>query len=239
MSTKRTILIVEDDQRIREMLAERLADEQGFAVLTSGTLHEADEAINHEDSHVDAVILDVGMPDGDGLAFCAKLRRLGHGMPIIMLTGLADEAHVVHGLECGANDYIAKPFRTNELVARIRAQLREFENSEDASFPVGPYLFRPSKRLLQERVTKHRVRLTAIEATILKFLYHSNGRPVDRRIIMQEVWGHNITVMTHTLETHIYRMRQKMEADPANPVLLETLQDGYRLNPELASVGEV
>jgi DNA-binding response OmpR family regulator len=237
MSTKRTILVVEDDERIRGMLAEILADEQGFSVSAAGTLHEADEAINHEESCVDAVLLDVGMPDGDGLDFCAKLRRVGYRMPIILLSGFADEAYVVHGLECGANDYIAKPFRRNELIARIRAQLREFESSEDATFPFGPYVFRPSKRLLLNSTTGHRIRLTEKEAAILRFLYRSGARTVDRQMLLHEVWGHSSDVTTHTLETHIYRLRQKIEPDPAFPMVLMTVGGGYRLNPEMATTG--
>ena len=146
MPAKRTILIVEDDEALRELLAERLADDYGFVVATAGTLDAADQAINDEGSCFNSVILDLGMPDGDGRDYCANLRRQGHRMPIIMLTGSDREADVVRGLEAGANDYVAKPFRTNELVARLRAQLREFESSADATFTVGPYIFQPSKK---------------------------------------------------------------------------------------------
>ena len=210
MSAKRSILIVEDDENLREMLAEQLAHDHGFEVSTAGTLDAADRAISDESSGFDMVILDLGMPDGDGRVYCAKLRRQGHKMPVIMLTGSDGEADVVRGLNSGANDYVAKPFRTNELVARIRAQLREFENSEDATFLVGPYVFRPSKRQLQNPATGRRVRLTEKESAILRFLYRSSDCPVGRPILMREVWGYNVSVATHTLETHIYRLRQKI-----------------------------
>ena len=145
MSAKRSILIVEDDETLREMLAEQLANDHGFAVVTAGTLNAAEKAIDAEGASFDAVILDLGMPDGNGRDYCVELRRQGHNMPVIMLTGSFSESDVVRGLGSGANDYIAKPFRINELLARLRAQLREYENSEDATFAVGPYVLHPAR----------------------------------------------------------------------------------------------
>ena len=146
MSAKRPILIVEDDPALREALAEHFASEQEFAMFTAATLGEADTAINAKEAHFDAVILDIGMPDGDGRDFCIRLRQQGHRMPVIMLTGSDGEADVVRGLDAGAADYIAKPFRANELLARLRTQLRIFDNTEDAVFSIGPYTFRPSTK---------------------------------------------------------------------------------------------
>ena len=177
------------------------------------------------------MILDVGLPDGSGFDFCAKLRGLGHTMPVIMLTGWDTEDDIVRGLGCGASDYIAKPFRSSELLARIRAQLRMFENSEDAVFDIGPYTFRPAAKQLVEPTKKARIRLTDKETAILKFLYRAGPRPVDRKVLLTEVWGYNAAVSTHTLETHVYRLRQKIEADPGTPTLLVTEHSGYRLNP--------
>ena len=233
MSTKRPILIVEDDEALCQTLAEHLADDGGFTVVTAATLEAADAALNTKDSRFDAVILDIGLPDGDGRDYCARLRHGGHMMPVIMLTGADGEADVVRGLDSGANDYIAKPFRSQELLARLRAQLRLFENSEEAVFSVGPYTFRPSRKLLQDAAKNRRIRLTDKEAAILKFLYRSEARPVDRQILLHEVWGYNPAVTTHTLETHIYRLRQKIETNPANPSLLVTEHGGYRLNPHM------
>ena len=231
MSAKQLILLVEDDESLRAMLAEQLAEDHGFAVTTAGSLEEAAKVFRDEDGRFDAVILDIGMPDGDGCHFCARLRRDGHMLPIIMLTGSAGEEDVVRGLESGANDYVAKPFRANELLARLRTQLRLFENSEDAVFSVGPYTFRPSKKLLHEPANNRRIRLTGKEAAILKFLYRSDSRPVDRQMLLHEVWGYNPAVTTHTLETHIYRLRQKIEKDAANPEILVTEAGGYKLVP--------
>ena len=145
--------------------------------------------------------------------------------------GSDDEADIVRGLDAGANDYIAKPFRLGELLARLRAQLRIFENSEDAVFVIGPYTFRPSAKLLQEPQRNRRIRLTEKEAAILKFLYRAGTKPVARQILLNEVWGYNAAVTTHTLETHIYRLRQKIEPDPTNARLLVTEGGGYRLDP--------
>jgi len=156
-------------------------------------------------------------------------------MPIIMLTGANEETDVVRGLDSGASDYIAKPFRASELLARLHAQLRSFERSEQAEFAVGPYTFRPAKKLLQDLARNKRIRLTDKETAVLKYLYRSDAA-VNRQILMHEVWGYNAAVTTHTLETHIYRLRQKIEADPARPSLLVTEGGGYRLCPEIARI---
>ncbi len=231
MTAERPILIIDDDATLREALVEQLQVDGEFAVAEAGTVSEAESMLTGKDSRFDAVILDVGLPDGDGRDLCASLRRQGKRMPIIMLTGSDDEADVVRGLDAGANDYIAKPFRLAELMARLRAQLRIFENSEDAVFTIGPYTFRPSAKLLHEPVKNRRIRLTEKEAAILKFLYRAGTRPVARQVLLNEVWGYNAAVTTHTLETHIYRLRQKIEPDPSNARLLLTEGGGYRLDP--------
>jgi DNA-binding response OmpR family regulator len=234
MAGERPILIVDDDRSLREELAAQLQVDGEFTVDEAESVQEAQAKIKKHEQRFDALILDVGLPDGDGRDLCAELRKLGMRMPIIMLTGSDEEADVVRGLDSGANDYIPKPFRLNELLARLRAQLRIFENSEDAVFTIGPYTFRPSAKLLQEPLRNRRIRLTEKEAAILKFLYRAGTKPVARQILLNEVWGYNAAVTTHTLETHIYRLRQKIEPDPANARLLVTEGGGYRLDPEAA-----
>jgi len=231
MSTDRPILIVEDDVALRETLAAHLAVGGGFTAVGAATLEEATANLAAEDKRFDTVILDVGLPDGNGFDFCVKLRQLGHNMPIIMLTGWDTEEDVVRGLQAGASDYIAKPFRSGELLARVRAQLRMFESSDDAVFDIGPYAFRPATKLLLDRARAKRIRLTGKEAAILKFLYHAGPGAVLRKVLLGEVWGYNSAVTTHTLETHIYRLRQKMESNPHAPSILVTEGRGYRLNP--------
>ncbi|GAN69045.1 response regulator transcription factor [Acetobacter orleanensis] len=236
MTGARPILVVDDDRILRQTLVEQLQLEGEFTVQEASSLAEAREKLKAPDCRFDALLLDVSLPDGDGRDFCAELRKDGLRMPIIMLTGSDDEADIVRGLDAGANDYVAKPFRIAELLARLRAQMRLFENSEDAVFSVGPYTFRPSAKLLQEPLKNRRIRLTEKETAILKFLYRAGTRPVPRQVLLNEVWGYNAAVTTHTLETHIYRLRQKIEPDPANASLLITEGGGYRLNPEVAAV---
>jgi DNA-binding response OmpR family regulator len=223
----RPILIVEDDAALRATLAEQLIADGSFLPGEAVSAADAEAMLGAADARYDAILLDVGLPDGDGRDLCAKLRRGGMTMPVIMLTGADGEQDVVRGLDAGANDYIAKPFRLNELLARVRAQLRVFDNSEDAVFTIGPYMFRPSARLLLEPARNRRVRLTDKESDILKLLYRAGGRPVSRPVLLNEVWGYNSAVDTHTLETHIYRLRQKIEAKPARPQLLLTEPGGY------------
>ncbi|GGC67915.1 DNA-binding response regulator [Siccirubricoccus deserti] len=232
----RPILIVEDDAALRATLAEQLIADGSFLPGEAVSAADAEAMLGAADARYDAILLDIGLPDGDGRDLCAKLRRDGMTMPVIMLTGADGEQDVVRGLDAGANDYIAKPFRLNELLARVRAQLRVFDNSEDAVFTVGPYMFRPSARLLLEPARNRKVRLTDKESNILKFLYRAGGRPVPRQILLNEVWGYNSAVTTHTLETHIYRLRQKIEAKPAHPQLLLTAPGGcYRLEATAAA----
>ena len=231
MAGPRPVLIVDDDAALRATLNEQLSLEGEFAPEEAGTASEAEQMLTGAASRFDAVLLDIGLPDGDGRELCVRLRRHGLKIPIIMLTGADAEADVVRGLDAGANDYIAKPFRLNELLARLRAQLRVFDNSEDAIFIIGPYSFRPSAKLLMEAARNRKIRLTEKESAILKYLYRAGGRPVGRQVLLNEVWGYNSAVTTHTLETHIYRLRQKIEPDPTNAQLLLTEGGGYRLDP--------
>ncbi len=230
MPSARPILIVEDEHGLRQALAEQFSEDGMYQPYEAATLQEAAQFLGAADARFDSIILDINMPDGDGRDFCAQMRRQGHRMPIIMLTGSADEEDIVKGLNSGANDYIAKPFRASELLARVQAQLRAFDTSEDAVFSIGPYNFRPSAKLLLTADRKQRIRLTTKEVAILKFLLRTDGEIVSRQILLNEVWGYNAGVTTHTLETHIYRLRQKIEADPNNCRLLLTAPGGYRLD---------
>jgi DNA-binding response OmpR family regulator len=236
MVTPRPILIVEDDAALRATLVEQVALDGDFIVDEAASAQEAEAKLSAANARYDAILLDIGLPDADGRDFCAKLRRDGRRMPIIMLTGADAEADIVRGLDAGANDYIAKPFRLSELLARVRAQLRVFDNSEDAVFTIGPYMFRPSAKLLLEPARNRKVRLTDKESAILKFLYRAGGKPVPRQVLLNEVWGYNSAVTTHTLETHIYRLRQKIEPEPSQARLLLTEGGGYKLDPVAMSL---
>ncbi len=229
MSASRPILIVEDDVALREILAEQLAETGAFQPVEAATIGEAAERLDADAGRFDAIILDLMLPDGDGRDFCTRMRRKGCKIPIIMLTGSSSDADVVRGLEAGANDYVSKPFRANELIARLNAQLRLFDNSVDAVFTIGSFTFWPSAKLLVEREKNLRIRLTGKEVAILKFLHKAGNRPVTREALLDGVWGYNSNVTTHTLETHIYRLRQKIEADSKDCRLLMTVPGGYQL----------
>jgi DNA-binding response OmpR family regulator len=228
MANSRKILIVDDDADMRSTLVEQLAlhDEFEAAAVESGA--KGVEAAKN--GQVDLVIMDVGLPDIDGREAVRMLRKNGFKAPVIMLTGHDTDSDTILGLESGANDYVTKPFRFAVLLARIRSQLRQHEASEDAVFTIGPYTFRPASKLLVSPKGS-KVRLTEKETAILRYLYRAGQRPVSREILLQEVWGYNSGVTTHTLETHIYRLRQKVERDAANPSILVTEAGGYKLMP--------
>ena len=227
MGVVKKILLVDDDADLREALAEQLMAVDDFDVYEAETGAAGVERARNE-MH-DVVILDVGLPDMDGREVCREMRRAGVKSPILMLTGQDSDRDTIQGLEAGANDYVTKPFKFPVLLARIRAQLRQHEQSEDAVFAIGPYSFRPGIKMLVDD-SDRKVRLTEKETSILKFLYRAAGRTVERETLLREVWGYNAGVTTHTLETHIYRLRQKIEPDPSNARILLTDAGGYRLS---------
>jgi DNA-binding response OmpR family regulator len=231
----RPVLVVEDDAPLRQVLADQLTAAGNIEPVEAATLAEAAEHLANPDARFDAVLLDITLPDGDGCAFCARMRQQGHRMPVIMLTGASAEEDIVRGLDVGANDYIVKPFRAGELIARLQAQFRVFEHSESATFTIGPYTFRPAAKLLTIPQKNRRIQLTDKEVRVLKHLYRAGATAVSRKALLNEVWGYNAAVDTHTLETHIYRLRQKIEPDPANCRILLTVDGGYRLNPDPTS----
>ena len=228
MSNASRVLVVDDDQDLRDTLAEQLALYEEFQVSTVDTAGAAVAAVKAD--RIDLAIMDVGLPDMDGREAVKAMRRGGFRSPIIMLTAQGSEADTVLGLESGANDYVTKPFKFAVLLARIRAQLRQYEASEDAVFQIGPYTFRPGSKLLTtEKGSK--LKLTEKETAILRYLYRAGQKVVGRDTLLQEVWGYNSNVTTHTLETHIYRLRQKIEADPSRARILVTEPGGYKLMP--------
>ncbi|HEV2302056.1 MAG TPA: response regulator transcription factor [Stellaceae bacterium] len=229
MRAARKILIVDDDAALRRSLAEQLALNEEFAAIECGTAARALEIVG-EDSY-EAILLDVGLPDMDGRELCRLMRRAGVRSPIIMLTGADSEADTVMGLDAGADDYVTKPFRLSVLLARLRAHLRQSERSDDAILTIGPYTFRPSAKMLVDAEGRKKVRLTEKETAILKYLYRAGDRVIGRERLLDEVWGYNAGVTTHTLETHVYRLRQKIESNPGNARILVTEPGGYRLVP--------
>jgi DNA-binding response OmpR family regulator len=231
MAVRNRILVVDDDAPFRRELAEQLTLHEGFLVDEAGTGKDAIELAKA--ALYSAVLLDVGLPDTDGRDLCKLLRKQGVRAPVIMLTAHDTDADTILGLESGANDYVAKPVRLGVLMARLRAQLRQFELSDDANFEIGPYSFRPATKMLT--VGNKKIHLTEKETAILKYLYRVGDRAVSRDVLLGEVWGYNAGVTTHTLETHIYRLRQKIEPRQGEPTLLVTDPEGYRLSRGVAA----
>ena len=227
MAQLNKILLVDDDEDLREALSEQLLMTEDFDVYEGSSGAEALEKIKQQS--YDLMVLDVGLPDTDGRELCRLIRKQGVKCPILMLTGHDTDSDTILGLDAGANDYITKPFKFPVLLARLRAQLRQHEQSEDAILSLGPYTFKPSIKILVTADDK-KIRLTEKETNILKFLYRATEHVVPRDILLLEVWGYNAGVTTHTLETHIYRLRQKIEPDPGKASILITENGGYRLS---------
>ena len=227
MTQFKTILLIDDDDDLRDALREQFVMTKEFNVVEAANGTQALQQV--KDGQFDLLIIDVGLPDTDGRELCRLMREQGLKTPVIMLTGHVSDADTILGLDGGAKDYMAKPFKFPVLQARIRAQLRQHEQSEDAVFKLGPYSFRPALKVLVAE-DDSKIRLTEKETNILKFLYRADIPVVPRDMLLREVWGYNAAVTTHTLETHIYRLRQKIEPDPANVRLLLTEVGGYRLN---------
>ncbi|MBS0275793.1 MAG: response regulator transcription factor [Proteobacteria bacterium] len=225
MPSAKRVLLVDDDTMLRSSLAEQLAATGEYAPVEAGSVAEG--RAKAKDGLYEFMILDVGLPDGDGRKLCRALRDDSVSCPIVLLTAADTDADTIEGLESGANDYVTKPFRFAVLMARIHAHLRNHEQSEEAVYRIGPYTFRPSAKLLIDP-TEKKIRLTEKETNILKFLYRS-GDTVARETLLHEVWGYNPAVTTHTLETHIYRLRQKIENNPGQAQILVTESGGYRL----------
>jgi DNA-binding response OmpR family regulator len=223
---KSVILIVDDDDDLRSALAEQLEAQDDLRVIDAASAAEGVKAAS--DGKAALVLLDVNLPDMDGRNALKLMRRAGVRAPVIMLTAADADSDAILGFDSGANDYVTKPFKFSLLLARIRAHLRTFEQSEDAAFQIGPYEFRPSMKVLVDPRQK-KIRLTEKETNILKYLYRHGAKPVGRDELLREVWGYNSGVTTHTLETHVYRLRQKIESDPQNARLLLTETGGYRL----------
>ncbi len=228
MTIGKKILIVDDDDALRLSLAEQLQLHEEFQTVESESGADSLELIKGE--YFDAILLDVGLPDMDGREVCRLMRRAGCKSPIVMLTGADSDADTILGLDAGANDYVTKPFKLGVLLARLRAQLRQHEQSADAVFTIGPFTFKPSAKILLDETSNKKIRLTEKETSLLKYLCRAGEKVVSREVLLNEVWGYNAGVTTHTLETHVYRLRQKIEDNPSSAEILVTEPGGYRLN---------
>ena len=221
----RRLLVVDGDADFREALADQLRRHAAFAIDVAATAAEALARVRQ--ARYDALLLDERLPDMDGRDLCRLLRRDGPDTPIVMLTGPDTGA----GADTGADDHVARPFRLGVLLARLRAQMRQRETAGDPAIAIGPWSFRPAQKLLIDRDSGRKIRLTEKETAILEFLHRAGGRIVPRRTLLADIWGYNAGVATHTLETHVYRLRRKIEKDPGRAEILLTGPGGYRLGP--------
>ncbi|MGA9116777.1 MAG: response regulator transcription factor [Bacteroidota bacterium] len=225
-----TILIVEDDGALARGLAEVLRSEH-YRAVSVPTCARGLAAILAENP--DLIILDLMLPDGNGMDLCAELRRRGIPTPILMLTSRTDEVDRVLGLETGADDYVTKPFGTRELVARIRALLRR--SGQDAAAP--PELHTGDVwihfRRMEARKGNETLHLTVLEYRVLEHLASRRGEPVSREDLLRHVWGYERFPTTRTVDACILSLRKKLETDPSSPRLILTLHGvGYRLAGE-------
>lgn len=227
MASTKKILLVDDDSALRHELAEQLKLREEFMI---DEVDDASTAIHAmEDDKFDAVLLDISLPDMDGRDVVRLLRRKGVQVPVIMVTALEGDADAILALDAGANDVVVKPFSLGVLIARLRAHMRQHELSEDAAFTIGPYTFRPAEKTLRHNARKAELALSDKECAILKFLYRAGDRSVSCDTLYSEIWDYSTSLITHTLQTHIYRLRQKIEENPSRPVLLVSEAGGYRL----------
>ena len=226
LSTNVRLLVVDDDAFLRTKLCQQLVSEGFNEVFEASTLFELFEKLPDVDPHL--ILLDVCLPDGNGMEICRKLRECGFDKPIVMLTGPNLEGDIVAGLEAGANDCVVKPIRVGELLARVRLQLSQHETSDKEKYSIFSLSFFPTNKLLKSVENGKRVVLTEKEAKILKYLCGKYPTGVTKEELLTEVWEFQVGLSTHTVETHIYRLRQKIRRICKKPVILTT-QTGYSL----------
>jgi DNA-binding response OmpR family regulator len=226
------VLVVEDDRDIAE-LVERYLQKAGFSTELLSSGRDALKALAERPP--DLLILDLMLPHVDGLEICRAARGNAHtaAMPIIMLTARADESERIVGLELGADDYIAKPFSPNELVARVRALLRRTQRQpEPRDISYGPIYVDSERHVVSSAGTA--VSLTAKEFLLLEYLLRHRGRVLSRDVLLTDVWGYKYTGGTRTVDVHVRRLREKLPA--LGDALVTVKQFGYKLLEEPPAV---
>jgi DNA-binding response OmpR family regulator len=222
------LLIIEDELPMRTALADVLTAE-GYRVLTAADGESGLQRALAEKP--DLILLDIMMPKLDGYAVCSQLRRLGHSVPILMLTAKGQVEDRVTGLDSGADDYLVKPFSTDELLARVRAMLRRIKRQTRAASTL--VLGDARIDLIKQTATRGRktLHLTAKEFAMLRLMAESPGEPISRERFLDAVWGYTAFPTTRTVDNHIASLRSKIEPDPNSPRWLLTIHGtGYKLN---------
>ncbi|HWF47748.1 MAG TPA: response regulator transcription factor [Bryobacteraceae bacterium] len=229
------IVLIEDDADLLALLKYNL-EKEGFTLVGSQTGRGAVDLCRRE--RPDLILLDVMLPDSDGLDICKGIRvhpELAH-IPVIFLTARASETDRIVGLELGANDYIVKPFFIRELVARIKIQFRGQTTASRVLKAATLELDRTSCRV---RLNGAALSLTATEFRLLEFLMSRPGVVFSREQLLDAVWGHDRAVTDRTVDVYILRLRQKIELDPANPIMIRSVRGfGYSFNEALTAPAE-
>lgn len=231
MKAAHHLLIVSPEHSSHQSPLRQLALYDEFVIGWAGS---AMEAMQHlADNHHAAVLVDAPLPDLDEAAFCRRVRQQGARTPLLVL-GSGTEAELILALEAGAIDYLAKPVRANLVMARLRAHLRQYEQCEAAAIPMGRFVLRAAEKLLLDIADNRAIRLTAREADLLKYLHRAGDRTVSQSRLLTDVWGYHASVDTHTVQTHVHRLRRKIGGDPHGAGLIVTDGHGYRLSPVAA-----
>lgn len=230
----KNIVIIEDESTIAELLSLHLADIGCRSVHFENGEAGLDYVLKHEP---DVLVLDLNLPGKNGLEICREIRERNMTFPIIMLTARTEEQDKVQGLELGADDYITKPFSIREFLARVKAVCRRFDKEKiDSNTEVQEISFRQlqidkTKRLVT--LEGKRLELTPKEFDLLFLLASNKGVTYDRKKLLNLVWGYDFEGYEHTVNTHINRLRAKIEKDPNQPeYVLTTWGVGYRFNDE-------
>lgn len=221
------ILIADEDESGRRSLCEAMRRRGDFILEEVPAAEEALGRLGSE--HFDLVMLSMTLPDMCGPEFCRRARGLNVAVPLVVLSNTPDEEDAIMALDSGANDVLSKRTSTEVLLARIRAHRRQYERSSDAKLRIGHQFFFPATRLLVDASSGRKVKLTAFEAALLRHLHQARGRIVTREDLLRDVWSYAAGVTTHTLETHVYRLRQKLEQQPNDPLFILTRETGYQL----------
>ena len=227
MVKRKTILFVSEALLLKELLLDQLQKQGEYLLEESLSVTEAISLIVKE--HFDCILIDSSLADVSLSNLCKNIRQEGVRSPIILVAEELGEDGAIVALDAGANDYVLKPFKINVLVAKIRSNIRQFEQSEFAILRFGRFSFKPGDKILLNNTSREEVRLTDKETAIIKLLYLSGGEVVTRATLLEEVWGYNTTLTTHTLETHIYRIRQKVGNTSSGQDFIATESEGYRM----------
>jgi DNA-binding response OmpR family regulator len=224
-----SILVVEDDEMTQAFVGAILDQDGSYETTFVTTIKDAKAKLSCDLQQFNAVVLDRGLPDGDGEVVAAWMATNGKDIPVLMLTGSSDEQDYLTGFAAGVLDYVAKPVSPDVLLARLRAATRASAQTEYTCKPLGHWDFRAADGTLVDRRNGTKVFLTPREVLLLKVLFANPNRIVRRQELLAQVWGYQPQIRTHTIETTIYRMRKKIEANPSKACILLSEEGGYRL----------